>query len=182
MKTVGYAYLHQRLGLNVCAPARPAMVRPVTRIVQLDDGLAVPAERAPNDDLLAHTLFALKHEGIELAILTEALPHLPAAALVEALEASPNGIYLRKLGFLFEAFVAPLAYETRVGGHAVPLFDPENYVTGPAMRNSRWRVDFNGLGTLRYCATVRRTSVILSTRRRRSATNRTTCTTAYQGR
>ncbi len=37
------------------------------------------------------------------------------------------------------------------------LFEPERYITGPSVRNNRWRVDFNGLGTLQYCATVERT-------------------------
>ncbi len=37
---------------------------------------------APEDDWIARTLFALKYEGIDLAILAEALPHLPAEALL----------------------------------------------------------------------------------------------------
>ncbi|MFY0992472.1 Fic family protein [Halomonas sp. C05BenzN] len=160
MKLLGYAYLREGLRLGVCEPVRPAVVRPVTRIMELEDSLAVPAERAPDDDLLAHLLFALKHEGIDLAILAEALPHLPAAALIQALQGAPNGIYLRKLAFLYEAFVAPLDHAPDVRGRAVPLFDPAHYVTGPAVRNSRWRVGFNGLGTLRYCAVVRRTREI----------------------
>lgn len=157
MKLVGYAYLREQLGLGVCESALPAVVQPVTRIMPLGDALAVPPERAPEDDLLAHALFALKHEGVDLAVLTETLPHLSAASLVEALRASPNGIYLRKLGYLYEAFVEALPYEPDIRGRAVLLFDPDRYVTGPAVRNSRWRVDFNGLGTLKYCAVVRRT-------------------------
>ncbi|WP_205599033.1 Fic family protein [Halomonas faecis] len=132
----------------------------MTRIVTLEECLAVPAERAPDDDLLAHCLFALKHEGIDLAILSQVLPHLPEEAFIEALQVSPNGIYLRKLAYLYEAFVAPLDIEPRIRGRAVPLFEPKQYVTGPSVRNSRWRVDFNGLGSLRYCATVRRTPEI----------------------
>ncbi|WP_043511539.1 Fic family protein [Halomonas sp. BC04] len=160
MKTVGYAYLHERLELGVFPPARPARVRPVTRIVTLEEELAVPAERAPEDDLLSHLLFALKHEGIDLAILSEALHHLPPQALVKALDDAPNGIYLRRLAYLYEAFVGRLPMEPMIRGRAVPLFDSKYYVTGPARRNSRWRVDFNGLGTLQYCAVVRRTPEI----------------------
>ncbi|WP_355662496.1 hypothetical protein [Halomonas salifodinae] len=84
--------------------------------------------------MLSHLLFALKHEGVELAILAETLPQLSPEGLIEAIQAAPNGVYLRRLGYLYEAFVARLP------------FDPGHYVTGPAVRDSRWRVDFNGLG------------------------------------
>ncbi len=161
MENVGYAHLHEHLALGVLPPRCPGRVRPVTRLMRLEDELAVPPERAPaDDDLLSHLLFALKHEGVDLAILAETLPHLPVESLAAALEASPNGIYLRRLAYLYESFVDLLPLEPSVKGRAVPLFDPERYVTGPAKRNSRWRVDFNGLGTLQYCAVVRRTPEI----------------------
>jgi hypothetical protein len=99
VKSVGYAYLHERLALGVCPPAWPARVRTVTRIISLEEELAVPAERAPEDDLLSHLLFALKHEGVDLAILAEALPHLSPEALIDALAAAPSGIYLRRLAY-----------------------------------------------------------------------------------
>ena len=158
MKNVGYAHLHGHLALGVLPPRCPARVRPVTRLTRLEEELAVPPERAPaDDDLLSYLLFALKHEGVDLAILSETFPYLLVESLVAALEASPNGIYLRRLACLYESFVGLLPLEPLVKGRAVPLFDPERYVTGPARRNSRWRVDVNGLGTLQYCAVVRRT-------------------------
>ena len=42
-------------------------------------------------------------------------------------------------------------------GPYTSVFDPEKFVTGPANRNARWRVDFNGLGASAFCPTVRRT-------------------------
>lgn len=54
----------------------------------------------------------------------------------------------------------PITQAQPVRGGCVPLFDPAHYLTGPAVRNSRWRVDFNGLGSLEYCATVERTPEI----------------------
>lgn len=160
MKPVGYAYLHDHLALGVCPPVCPARIRPVTRIISMEQEIAVPAGRAPEASLLAHLLFALKHEGIDLAILAGALPHLSIEELKNALHASPNGIYLRKLGYLYEALVKRLPFDVAVSGRAVPLFDPDRYLTGPSIRDSRWRIDFNGLGTLDYCATVRRTPEI----------------------
>lgn len=43
----------------------------------------------------------------------------------------------------------------------MPLFDPKRYVTRPGTRNSRWRVEFNGLGNVDYCATVERTARLI---------------------
>lgn len=159
MTPVGYEYVRQTFGLSAFPSECPAYVKPVTRLTVMEGSLAVPANRAPeHNTLLEHLLFGLKHEGVELAILAEAVPMLEAQELIAALQTAPNGIYLRKLGFLYEAFTGrELDYQPEVRGRAVPLFDPQSYVTGTSKRNSRWRIDFNGLGSPGWCATVRRT-------------------------
>lgn len=50
MRNVGYAYLHAHLARGVLPPRCPARVRPVTRLMRLEEELAVPSERAPADD------------------------------------------------------------------------------------------------------------------------------------
>lgn len=162
MRPVGYTYLHETLRLSAFPVRRPARVKSVTRIEQIGETLAVPQGIAPEpDDLLSHLLFALKHEGINLAILAQALPRIPVASLEAEFEKAPNGIYIRKACFLREAFTGEeLHQHSPVRGTFVPLFDPIQYVTMPGERNSRWRVEFNGIGTLAYCATVERTPEI----------------------
>lgn len=164
MNSAGYARLQDALRLSVFPLRRPAKVQPVTRIEQIGATLAVPLNIAPApDDLLGHLLFALKHEGINLTVLAQALPQIPAAMLETELERTPNGIYIRKACFLREAFTDErLRQHSPVRGAFVPLFDPELYVTMPGERNSRWRVEFNGIGTLAYCATVERTPEIVA--------------------
>ena len=162
MPAVGYEHLRQHLRLSAFAPPRPALVKPVLRIDASDRFIAVPAAMAPSsDDLLGHVLFALKHEGTDLQILAEALPHLDAAQLVAALRATPSGRYLRIAGFLWESLLGrQLDGLPTLVGATVPVFDPQRYVTAPGPRSSRWRVQFNGLGSLDWCATVRRTPAI----------------------
>lgn len=159
MPAVGYAYLRDALKLKAFAPKRVAMIKPVTRVTLIGDCLAVPAAVAPaHGSTLEHILFALKHEGINLCILAQALESVGASDLLSELGRSPNGVYIRKASFLWESFTGKqLDYSVPVRGSVVALFDPKRYVTGPAIRNSRWRVDFNGLGSLHYCATVERT-------------------------
>lgn len=156
MQVVGYAYLRSALKLKSFAPKRTAMIKPVTRITLIGDCLAVPQSVAPaQGSMLEHLLFALKHEGINLCILSQALEAIPAEHLLNELEKAPNGVFIRKACFLWESFTGrQLDYSLPVRGSVVALFDPEIYITGLAVRNSRWRVDFNGLGSLHYCATV----------------------------
>lgn len=135
------------------------MIKPVTRITRIGTCLAVPAAVAPaHAALFEHVLFALKHEGVNLAVLAQVFERLGPEPFLVALADSPNGAFIRKACFLWEGFTGQaLDYSKPVRGRVVALFDPERYVTGPSIRNSRWRVDFNGLGSLHYCATVERT-------------------------
>ena len=162
MSYVGYEWLRRELRLTAFELRSSAQVRPVTRVMPGDGLLAVPAHVAPLDgDPLDHLLFALKHEGVNLQVLAQALPTIPAERLARALEQTPNGQYIRIACFLWEAFMRQrLPLEPRIAGRYVNLFDAARYVTGPPQRDARWRVSFNGLGSLRWCATVERTPVI----------------------
>lgn len=162
MPNVGYEHLRQHLALSAFAPVCPAVIKPVSRVDANETFIGVPASMAPTpDDLLGHVLFALKHEGTDLAILAEALPRISGDVLLAALEARPSGRYLRVAGFLWEAFTQQtLAPLPALRGATVPVFDPTRYITTAGVRSTRWGVRFNGLGSLDYCMTVRRTAPI----------------------
>lgn len=162
MSALGYEFLRTSLGLSAMAPARPALLKPVTRIERSASFLSVPGHVAPaTDDPLAHVLFALKHEGTNLQILAEALPKIDPAALLAELRKAPNGGYIRLACYLWECFTGrQLADLPDIGGPTHYVFDRERYLTGPAQRDARWRVAFNGLGSIRYCATVERSAYL----------------------
>lgn len=164
MSRVGYAFLRAELALSVPPPRRVAEIRPVNRVEEIAGVLAIPARVAPATRLpLDHILFALKHEGTHLAILMSALRHVSADAMQAAVAATPSGQYVRVAGFLWE-----IANGQTLPGINTPattpvcaVFDPERYVTtATGKRDARWRVNFNGLGSPRYCATVERTAAI----------------------
>lgn len=162
MDYVGYEYLRQALALSAFPCARPAIVKPVTRVTAEDSFLAVPRNVAPTvADPLKHVLFALKHEGTNLQILAEAIPQIPADSLLQELRSTPSGQYIRIACYLWEEFTG-LRLDSLPDLGRVPalVFDPVVYVAGPTQKSSRWSVHFNGLGTTRYCATVRRTPQI----------------------
>jgi hypothetical protein len=159
---VGYAFLHQHLQIPLPEPAKPAMVASVTRVQETLLDIRVPAHVAvEGDDILAHALFALKHEGTDLGILSYALLQVSAAQLEMALKASPSSAYLRVLAFLWEQFTGKVLDGTiTVAGAYAKVFDPKRYLTGPHLSSARWRVHFNGLGDLFYCPVIRRTEEI----------------------
>ncbi|MBW8824721.1 MAG: hypothetical protein JF567_11005 [Xanthomonadales bacterium] len=102
---MGYEYVRSSLDLPIFEVSRPALVKPVTRIMASAEALGVPAAMAPADgDLVAHLLFALKHEGVNLQVLAGASKHLAGADLAAALAATPNGQYVRMLCSTWEHF------------------------------------------------------------------------------
>ncbi|NLY13492.1 MAG: cell filamentation protein Fic, partial [Gammaproteobacteria bacterium] len=112
MSYVGYEWVRQQLELRVFPLRRPASVGPVSRLTVEGNALQVPASVAPQgDSLLEHLLFAVKHEGINLQVLAQCLPKLPADEMLAAVMAQPSGRYVRVLGFLWETFSQQLLAE-----------------------------------------------------------------------
>ena len=162
MDLIGYEFLRTSLSLSAFPVRRPARVRPVTRVQDEGDYLAVPRDVAPaTSAALDHLLFALKHEGTNLSILVQTMERLAPDTLLGALRHSPNGAYVRIACFLWEVSTGQtLSDLPAIGGPVADVFDPRRYVTGRSQRNSKWRVNFNGLGTPAYCATVERSEVV----------------------
>ena len=163
MADIGYAYLHKHFSLPVLPPKRPARVSAVNRVTPREEAVLVPASVAPSErDPLAHLVFALKHEGVNLPILLQSLTHVTPEALRTALRAQPSSAYLRRLGLLWEhAWHQDLTDCPDLFGTTAPLFDPRQTLTArQPQRHPKWRVAFNGLGSLEYCVLVEPTSEI----------------------
>ena len=100
MNLVDYSHLIEQLRLTAvplrltAVPLRlSAVLQPVLRLEVIGPMLAVPSSIAPApQNLLGHVLFALKHEGINLAVLAQALPQIPAAESGRAYHQAPNGL------------------------------------------------------------------------------------------
>lgn len=159
---VGYDFLRESLGLKVFALSRPAVVMAVSRMELRADRLAVPRAVAPQGGLLDHLLFALKHEGTNLQILSQVLPLIDPDELTEAVRNAPSSAFVRKACYLWEQMLnRVLPINPVPGGSYVDVFDRARYFTNQAgPKNARWRVCFNGLGSLDYCVTVERTPEI----------------------
>lgn len=166
MSNIGYAWLAQAVGAPDFLGSQRARVAPVSRLDRLADGTRlVPHKLAPAAALLPQALFAIKHEGVRLDLLVSALRRIPPAELVTLVRAAPNSIYGRKLGHLWERLHKqhlPGLGDPGVASSYAPLFDPAEYFVGPAHRDARWRVEFNGLGDMDFCPVVRKTPALLA--------------------
>lgn len=161
---VGYAWLADRLGAPVFPGMSGARIDSVMSLRRLAEGvMLVPARMAPEPTPLGHLLFALKHEGVDLHLLTRAVARIEPAELLAEFTMRPNGAYIRKTCYLWEQLTGrqlQVPADMAIGAAYAPLFDPAEYIVGDSRRNARWRVDFNGLGDLRYCPMVRRTATL----------------------
>lgn len=166
MNDVGYTWIQNALGVPDFLGTQRARLAPTQRIERLDNGtLLVPQRMAPAATWLDHALFALKHEGVQLALLVGALQRIAPAELAACVLATPNSVYGRKLGHLWERLHRqrlPGLDGLSVASAYVPLFDPDDYFVGQAQRDARWRIEYNGLGDLHFCPVVRKTPALMA--------------------
>lgn len=156
----GYAWLLEKFGLSALSLIVPAQASGgVSRLVPTETALLVPTRMLPgDDDIVGHLAFAVKHEGINLEVLSQVLPLVDASALQRKINERPSSGPIRKLAYLWEAFTGQRLDNSRSQGNYIALFDAEKYFTGPERQIPRWRILYNGLGPLNYCPTVRKTS------------------------
>lgn len=156
---VGYAWILESSSIKAIPLQNYAEIRSVSRLERIGNCLAVPESVAPQPELLQQVLFAIKHEGINLAVLSQALPLIPEPTMRAAHTRSPTSQYIRKVCFLWEGFTGQLIQRENptIQANYVPLFDPKLYITSTGQRNQRWRVLWNGIGCFDYCVTVQKT-------------------------
>lgn len=162
MRAIGYQHLIATHRLGVLPPQQHAMVAPVQRVQYVGGMIQVPSSVAPNSDRpIDHLLFALKHEGTDLAIIAALLPHLDPADLLAELAKRPSGGYIRKACYVWERLSGQTLDGVSGTGVPVKLFDETRHVVSTSStRDAKWRVDFNGLGSWAMCPSIRRTPAI----------------------
>jgi hypothetical protein len=115
---------------------------------------------APSEDTpMAHLEFSLKYDDLSLPFLKKVFDNIIAEDIERFIELSPTSKYARRIGFLFEFLTGrQLAIRNPVSGNYVDLLEDNKYVTGNIVKNTRWRVNDNLLGTALYCPIIRKTN------------------------
>lgn len=155
----GYATLWSRYGLRTPLPPRLTFIAAGRRRHSEAELLILPATHRPADTLAAQLEFALKWEGLNLAVLRCLFEAVPAEAVAAVARSKPTGAYARRIWFLYEWLTGrelDLADPGKV--RAVPVADPKHhYIVVPGRLSSRHRVVDNLPGDPSFCPLVRRT-------------------------
>jgi len=166
MRPAGYTALIERHALTCVPPWHRSFLGETNTSRRLDmrpEGVVetYPRSWEPEDTTLDHLLFALKHDGLELGVIVQVLPHLDPRRLVDALVATPLSAPLRRLWFLYEWLTCQrLDRPDLTSGNYIPLLDPSRHYTTDRYRSPRQRVVMNALGTVNFCPQVRRTPTL----------------------
>ena len=118
-----------------------------------------PARNWPGERACDHLEFAIKYDGINLALLCSLFRHIEPQELADFILEHPVSIPRRKLWFLYEFLTGTLLpLEDADKGNYILLLDPEEYYTlKNGVRSSRQRVINNLTVTVPFCPLIRRT-------------------------
>ncbi|MEN8129531.1 MAG: Fic family protein [Pseudomonadota bacterium] len=153
----GYAALIARHGLSVPAPDYLCAVG--IKYKTFDKGrwhIFTPRHK-PDDSLHGHLTFALKHEGIDLAVLKALFEQIEPQAIADIVRSEPTGAYSRRIWFLYEWLCDKvLDIEDAAQGNFVPLINGKLQYPGASRDSRRHRVRNNLPGTRDFCPLIRR--------------------------
>lgn len=158
---VGYAALIDAFGLTVPRPRTLSGIGEHHRLRTEAGWRLLTPRHAPAPALDGHLTFALKYEGLDLAVLkrlSAATGPKPIEALVRA---RPKGSYARRLWFLYEWLMGErLDLADAAKSDYVPVVSPEQQWAGTGAPSPRHRVRNNLPGTPAFCPLVLRTKLL----------------------
>jgi hypothetical protein len=157
----GYAALIDAYGLRVPLPRTLSATGEHHRIKN-DAGWRILTPRhAPSPDLEGHLTFALKYEGLDLAVLKRLFADLAPADIEAIVRAKPTGRYARRIWFLYEWLMGRrLNLPDADKGTYEPVVDTAQQWAVPGQNSSRHRVRNNLPGTPEFCPLVFRTKIL----------------------
>jgi len=164
-RPVGYKWLVKEYGLSTFPLSHESHIGARTRSDATKPGViqeVFPQKYWPGNGPFDHLVFALKYDDFNLDVLRQSFEQLGADRVRQYVESQPNGKYARQLGYLYEMLnEVTLDLSVAIGGAYVDLLDPEKYlVAATPVKNARWHVNDNLLGSMRFCPTVRKSPAI----------------------
>lgn len=157
----GYAALIHAYELRVPLPRTLSATGERHRVKEEAGWRILTPRHAPSPDLQGHLTFALKYEGLDLAVLKRLFAAAGPDAIAALIRAQPTGSYARRIWFLYEWLLGRrLALADAEQGSYVPVVDPEQQWSKPGMNSPRHRVRNNLPGTPDFCPLVFRTKTV----------------------
>ena len=157
----GYAALIHSYDLKVPLPRTLLAIGERHKIKTEAGWRLLTPRHAPTADLEGHLTIALKHEGLDLAVLKRLFSALTPVEIESLVQSKPTGSYARRIWFLYEWLMdTKLALPDAQLGTYVPVVDPEQQWATPGETSSRHRVRNNLPGTRAFCPLVFRTKTL----------------------
>ena len=157
----GYAALIDACHLQVPLPRTLSATGERHRILEEGSWRLLTPRHAPRPTLEAHLTFALKYEGLDLAVLKRLFLAVDAAEIESIVRDTPTGSYARRLWFLYEWLTGQhLNLPDATRGDYIPAVNPQQQWTVPGENSARHRVRNNLPGTPDFCPLVRRTQAL----------------------
>ena len=151
----GYAALIYTYELAVPLPYRLSAISEQHKMTEKDNWKLFTPRHAPGHTLEGHLKFALKYEGLDLAVLNRLFVKIIPDVIEGAIRKTPTGSYLRRIWFLYEWLTGKtLDIPDLDTGNYVSVINPEMQfaVKGESVR--RQRVVNNLPGTYSFCPLV----------------------------
>src|SRR5271166_2122551 len=121
----GYAALVDAYGLPVPLPRTLSATGEHHRIKEEAGWRILTPRHAPSPNLKGHLTFALKYEGLDLAVLNRLFHIVDANAIESLVHAKPTGSYARRIWFLYEWITGSrLDLSDAATGSYVPVVEP----------------------------------------------------------
>ena len=157
-RPVGYAALMDAYDLTVPIPLTLSAIGERHRLVEQQGWRILTPRHAPQATLDGHLTFALKHEGLDLAVLKQLFLAVDAQDIERLVRATPTGIYARRIWFLYEWLMErKLDLPALDRSTYTDIVDTTQQWASEGTNVSRQRVRNNLPGTPEFCPLVFRT-------------------------
>ncbi|MPZ76954.1 MAG: cell filamentation protein Fic [Deltaproteobacteria bacterium] len=154
----GYSALIETYDLAVPLPRTLSAIGERHRIIEESGWRIMTPRHAPHPTLEGHLTFALKYEGLDLAVLKSLFLTTGPAEVETLVRKKPTGSYARRIWFLYEWLTGErLELPNVQGGRYVPVLDSALQWAAEGENAPRYRVKNNLPGIPDFCPLVFRT-------------------------
>jgi len=160
-KPLGYAALIDAYKLKVPLPRTLSAASERHRIRTENQWRIVTPRHAPSATLEGHLTFALKHEGLDLAVLKRLFQTTGPGKIKALIRRKPTGSYARRIWFLYEWLTGQRLDlpDARRGAYVAAVDTAQQWAVRGELSH-RHRVRNNLPGTPEFCPLVFRTQLL----------------------
>ena len=154
----GYVALIDAYNLTVPLPRTLSATGERHRVIEEAGWRILTPRHAPRASLEGHLTFALKYEGLDLAVLKRLFDAADPSEIAALVRAKPTGGYARRIWFLYEWLTGKKLDLPDVDKASyLPVVDPDQQWAVDGENSPRHRVRNNLPGTPAFCPLVFRT-------------------------